>query len=384
MAAGTINTLTEFLAELEASGAIADLLNDPAAQFGEESLPYEGARLWPERLVPENMYKETQLKYRSFLAHAGSYYSPSQLSPTGELVGSFNVELGKTDQADQVTAQDYKNLMTLLSRKQSREAILAAIRWFDYHILKPHLDLNEAYRWQAALDAQVVRLGSNGYVETVDYPNPDGHRPPAISSGTLATPLGWYDQTASYDPFEDIFAIVDLLDKKGLRVNRIITGGRKLLSVMSKNPTVRERTSRITINASGAIDAQPGRATSGQINSFLAEDGIPPFEIYRKTYHTRADGEKLYIPDNKIAFLCSTGRTEPVDLGSRGVLTLENILGYFAIGTTAQSFTPGRTINIEEKNLYPGGYMAECIQVGLPVTLNPDAIAVLTINPPQP
>lgn len=382
MAAGTIITLTELLAELQESGAIADLLNDPAAQFGTGELPYLGATLLPERLVQENMYKETQVKYRSFLAHAGSYYSPSQLSPTGELVGSFNVELGKTDQADQVTAQDYKNLMTLLNRKQSREAILAAIRWFDYHILQPHLDLNEAYRWQAIIDAQVVRLGSNGYVEPVDYPNPAGHRPAAISGGTTSAPNGWYDQTGSYDPFEDIFAMVDLLDKKGYRVNRILTGGRKLPSVMSRNPTVRERTSRITINSSGAIDAQPGRATSGQINSFLSEDGIPPIEIYRKTYHTRADGEKLYVPDNKMVFICSTGRTEAVDLGSRGVLTLENTLGYFGIGTTAQAFTPGRTINIEEKNLYPGGYMAECIQIGLPAVLSPDSIAVLTINPP--
>lgn len=380
MAAGVITTLTELLAELEESGAIAGLLNDPAAQFGTVDLPYLGATYLPERLVEENMYKETQLKYRSFLAHAGSYYSPSQMSPTGELVGSFNVELGKTDQADQVTAQVYKTLMQLLNRKQPREAILTAIRWFDTHILRPHLDLNEKYRWDAITKAEVTRTGSNGYLEVVDYPNPDGHRPPPIPGGTTTAPAGWY--SPNYDPAEDIFAMVDLLDKKGFRVRQILTGGRKLLSVLGNNPSIKQRTSRITISDGGQIEAMPGRATQAQIGAYFAEEGIPGIDIYRKTYHTRADGEQLYIPDNKLVFLCSTGRSESVDLGERGVLELADTLGYFGIGTTAQAFTPGRTVNTEERNLYPGGFFAEAVQVGLPVILNPDAIGVLEIQEP--
>jgi len=382
MPAGTLTTLTELLAELEASGAIADLMNDPAAQFGTGEIPYLGATLLPEQLRDENMYKETQIKYRSFLAFAGSYYSPAQLSATGELIGTFNVELGKTDIAAQVTAQDYNNLMKLLNRKQSREAILAALRWFDNNILRPHLDLNELFRWQSIVDAQVVRVGSNGYNEIVPYPNPTGHRPAPISGGTTATPAGWYSQSGNYDPFEDIFAIADLLDKKGYRLNRIITSGRKLISVLGKNPTVKERTSRITIDAGGAIAATPGRATAAQINSFLNEEGIPGIEIYRKTYHTRADGEKLHIPDNKLVFICSTGQTEPVDLGSRGVIQLENTLGYLGRGTPAGQYQPGRVTNTEERRLYPGGYYSECVDVVLPVIQHPESIAVLTINPP--
>lgn len=382
MAAGEITTLTELLNELQASGAIADLINDPAAQFGTGEIPYLGAQLLPEQLRDENMYKETQVKYRSFIAQAGSYYSPAQLNPAGELVGTFNVELGKVDQADQVTSQDYKNLMKLLNRKQSREALLAGIRWFDRHILQPILDLNEKYRWDALIKALVVRMGSNGYLENVEYPNPPGHRPPAISGGSQANPSGWYETDGSYDPFEDIFAIADMLDKKGYRLTRLLTGGRRIGSVLGKNPVVRERTSRITVSTSGQIEAQPGRATGAQINAYLQEEGIPPIEIYRKTYHTRQNGEQLYIPDNKLVFLCGTGQTEPVDLGERGVLTLENTLGYFGVGTTAQAFEPGRTFNVEEKNLYPGGFYSEGIEVGLPVNLHPEAIAVLEIAEP--
>lgn len=378
-----IVTLTELLNELQSSGAIADLINDPAAQFGTGEIPYLGAQLLPEQLRDENMYKETQVKYRSFVAQAGSYYSPAQLNPAGELVGTFNVELGKTDQADQVTAQDYKNLMKLLNRKQSKEALLAALRWFDTHILRPILDLNEKYRWDALINALVVRMGSNGYLENVQYPNPVGHRPAAISGGTASNPAGWYETDGSYDPFEDIFAIADMFSKKGYRLKRMLTGGRRLGSVLGKNPVVRERTSRITISTAGQIEAQPGRATAAQINAFLNEEGIPSLEIYDKTYHTRVNGEQLYIPDNKIVFLCNTGRSESVDLGERGVLELENTLGYFGIGTTAQSFTPERTFNVEERNLYPGGFYSEGIQVGLPVTLHPEAIAVLTINEPD-
>lgn len=377
-------TLTELLDSLKQSSQLSDLMNDPSAQFGTGEEPYLGAQLLPEQLRDENMYKETQIKYRSFLAQAGSYYSPAQLSPSGELIGSFNVELGKKDTADQVTAQDYNNLMKLLNRKASREAILAALRWYDNHILRPHLDLNEKERWDAIINASVERLGSNGYRELVEYPNPQGHRPPAISGGYQANPAGWYETDGSYDPFEDVFMMVDLLDKKGYRVNRIVTGGRKLISVMAKNPTVRERTSRITINTSGQIEAQPGRATKAQIDAYLNEEGIPPIEIYRKTYHTRDSGEKLFVPDNKLVFICSTGRTQPVDLGSRGVLELENTLGYYGIGVPAGQITPGRIVNTEERKLYPTGFYAESIEIGLPVILHPEAIAVLTINEPTP
>ncbi|HEY9697022.1 MAG TPA: major capsid protein [Trichocoleus sp.] len=378
-----IATLTELLDEIEESGDLDELMNNPAAQFGTTEEPYEGARLLAEQNQDENMYKETQIKYRSFVANAGSYYSPAQLNSSGELIGTFNVELGKTDQADQVTAQDYSNLMKLLNRKASREAIMAAMRWMDYHILRPHLDLNEKYRWDAIIDAEVIRMGSNGYSETVEYPDPAGHRS-TVPSGTVANPTGWYETDTSYDPFEDIFAVVDLLDKKGYKVNRILTGGRKIPSVLGKNPVVRERTSRITISTAGQIEAQPGRATQAQINAYLNEEGIPPIEMYRKTYHTRANGEKLFVPDNKLVFICSTGRTQPVDLGDRGVLELQNTLGYFGIGTPAGKFQPGRVTNVEERNLYPGGFYAEAIQMGLPVILHPEAIAVLEIPEPTP
>jgi hypothetical protein len=376
-----IATLSELLNEIEESGDLDELINNPAAQFGTPDEPYEGARLLAEQPKEENMYKEDQVKYRSYVANAGSYYSPAQLNSAGELVGSFNVELGKTDQADQVTVQDYNNLMKLLNRKASREAILAAMRWMDNHILKPHLDLNEKYRWDAIIDAQVIRTGSNGYSETVPYPNPTDHRK-SIPSGTVANPGGWYETDTSYDPFEDIFGVVDLLDKKGYKVNRILTGGRKIPSVLGKNPTVRERTSRITVSTAGQIEAMPGRATQAQINAYLNEEGIPPIEIYRKTYHTRANGETLFVPDNKLVFICSTGRTQPVDLGDRGVLELANTLGYFGIGVPAGQFRPGRVVNTEERNLYPGGFYAEAIQMGLPVILHPEAIAVLEIPPP--
>lgn len=382
MAAGQIVSLAELLETLKASNQVNDLINDPAAQFGTGDTPYLGALYLPEQLRDENMYKEEDIKFRSFVANAGSYYSPAQLNPGGQLIGSFNVELGKTDQADQVTAQDYKTLMKLLNRKQTREAILNALAWFDNHILRPLLDLNEKYRWDAFIDASVLRTGSNAYTEVVNYPNPAGHRPAPISGGTLANPAGWYEVDGSYDPFEDIFAMADMFSRKGYRLSRIITGGRKLISVLGKNPVVRERTSRITVSNSGQIEAQPGRATAAQMNAFLNEEGIPNFEIYDKTYHTRQLGEQLYVPDDTIVLLCTTGRTQNVDLGERGVLTLDNTMGYYGMGTTAQAFLPGRTFNVEERNLYPGGYYSEGIQVGLPVIQDPEAIGVLKISAP--
>jgi len=380
----TIQSLTEVLQELQQNGELAGLINNPAAQFGTQTDPYLLATILPEQNRDENMYTETQVKYRSFLAQAGSYYSPAQLNAGGELVGSFRVEFGKTDQADQVTAQDYTNLMKLLRARQSREALLAALRWFDVHLLQPHLDLNEKYRADMLLNARVDRLGSNGYREIVEYPNPTGHRV-TVPSGSVASPAGWYSTGSTYDPFEDIFSMVDRLDKAGYRCNRILTGGRKLISVLGKNPVVRQRTSRITVSSAGDVEATlGGRATAAQVNAYLNEEGIPPIEIYRKSYHTRDTGEKLFIPDNKLLFLCTTGRTELVDLANRQVLELPNSLGYFGIGICAGEFRPGRVVNTEERNLYPGGFYAEAIQMGLPVNLHPQAVGVVEIADPTP
>jgi hypothetical protein len=127
-----------------------------------------------------------------------------------------------------------------------------------------------------------------------------------------------------------------------------------------------------------------GRATAAQVNAYLNEEGIPPIEIYRKSYHTRDTGEKLFIPDNKLLFLCTTGRTELVDLANRQVLELPNSLGYFGIGICAGEFRPGRVVNTEERNLYPGGFYAEAIQMGLPVNLHPQAVGVVEIADPTP
>lgn len=384
----TIASLTELLAYLEQEGTLRDLLNDPTAQFGTGEVPYLGATLLPERRVEDNVFREQGIKYKTFLAQAGSYYSPAQLNTAGEIVGSFLVELGKNDQADQVTAQTYKTLMALLRDKRPRDALLAATRWFDFHILRPHLDLDEKYRWDAIIKAMVTRRGSNGYLETVDYPNPPGHRPPPIPSGTVATPTGWYDTSGSYDPFEDVFAVADMMSRKGYSLSRILTGSRKIPSVLGRNPVVRERTSSVTFTADGDLSARPGRATATQINGYLGEESIPPIEIYNKTYFAReGNGSKeyLYIPDNVLVFIGGTQQTEVLDLGQeRGVLELENTLGYYALGTTAQDYRPGRTTNIEERNLYPGGMYAEAVSLTLPVIMEPEAIAILTINPPTP
>jgi hypothetical protein len=85
------------------------------------------------------------------------------------------------------------------------------IDWAEVTLNRPLLEVIEKQRWQAIIDASVVRIGDNGYGETVTYPNPTGHR--VAAGGT------WSDN--AYDPYADIMALAEVLAVKGYVVNRI-------------------------------------------------------------------------------------------------------------------------------------------------------------------
>mgnify|MGYP003422155071 FL=1 len=91
-------------------GSVAALALNPAAQFGIAPRRYVGAELLPERMVPENAYREDAIRYRTVIANDGTRYSPSQ-KKSGEIVGSFLVELGNSDIAREFTARDYDALL---------------------------------------------------------------------------------------------------------------------------------------------------------------------------------------------------------------------------------------------------------------------------------
>lgn len=334
------------------------------AQFGPPNRQYLGATLLPERLVDENAYRETSVNYRTIIANSGSRYSPSQLKD-GSIIGSFLVELGDSDIKRELTGREYDALLKLLMNAAEMEAQASVINWVDTTVNRALTELNELQRWQAMISASVERKGDNGYIETVSYPDPSGHR--AAAGGT------WSNN--SYDPFEDIFGQAELLASKGYTVNRIVCG-RPVFSKLSLNANVRARCGIVTVSTSGQIKGAAGRATLAQVNAALESDGLPPIELYDLQYRTQT-GSGYFLARDVMLLAATTGRDETIDLADDEPVMLENTLGYTAVGRPAGQARPGRRIRSEAFESKPPRIEAEGWQTSLPVITEPEALAVI-------
>lgn len=369
-----INGLIDQLFE---DGTIERLLRNPLAQFGPDTRRYIGAEILPERLVNENAYREDAITYKTIVANDGTRYSPVQLKE-GARVGSFLVELGENDIGSEFTSRLYDALLRYLATNQTMDAVTSITRWLDTTVVRALVEKIEQQRWQAICDAMVVREGDNGFYEEVLYSNPAGHRV-TVPSGTTGTPEGWYDPT--YDPMEDIQGIVQLLADKGYQVNRIITS-RQLATVLRNHPLIAARLSTFVVTNVGDIEGMPGFSTFARLNGLLGEEGLPAIEMYDLVYGT-SEGSARFLPADKMVFVATTGREEVVDMGDEEPLILMDTLGYAGIGRAAGQSTPGRVIDLQSYTKKPPRIEAEGWQTQLPVILEPEAIGVLTVSPPE-
>lgn len=351
--------------QLMEDGTVRALAVNTAAQFGITPRRYIGAELLPERTVPENAYREDAIRYRTIIANSGTRYSPTQ-KKAGDLVGSFLVELGNSDIAREITARDYDALVHLLGQASTMEATANLVRFADRTLNLALAEYNEKQRWDAIVSASVVRTGDNAYSETVAYANPSGHR--AAAGGVWSSD--------AYDPFDDILAMADLLEGKGYTVGRIITS-RTVLSIMAGNDKVKTRTGVATINTSGQIAATPGRASAEAIDNALMRDGLPPLETYDLLYHTQS-GSGRFLASTVFVMIAATGRDESIELADTAEnLTLNDTLGYTAVGRAAGQATPGRVIRMVAKEDKPPRIEGEAWQTSLPVITDPEAVAVI-------
>lgn len=382
--------------ERDDQGYFARMALNPLAQFGSEQQPLLGARYLPEVLVPENSYEEDQIRFRVKPALDGTRYSPTQLQRGGMLIGTMKVDLGHTDTADEFTGKDHDGLVKLLMRGGDEQAIAQVIRWSDNSLLRPHIIKNELQRWQAIVQGQVIRAGSNGYTETVQYYTPSGMRP-TISGGTTGSPAGWYG--SNYDPYTDIFAGVQKLQDLGYEVTDMVCSG-KLLSVLQQNAKVVLRTSKVVVNSSGSIVGSSGRVSMEELQQINTAEGLPQFTRYNAGYETDT-GFRRYLdsPSNDRDYLILIGRsglqwdlktdyTTRVDgtttsgFDSQAVV-LDNTLGYYAIGRNVGQAASGRTVYTEFQGKKPVGLFGESYQCGLPVIQQPDSIYVIQVMRPS-
>lgn len=373
---------------------------DPAAQFGTSKKPYVGATLLPEVTKTKNQYTETQIRYRTILANSGTSYSPAVLNPGGRIVGSFDVKFGNTNQKDALDPATYEAVMDLLTQagdttSLDMQAMTQVLNWYETSITGPVLELNEKQRWDAIVEAKVMRTGANGFSELVEYSNPAGHRVNVLS-GSVANPAGWHETDGSYDPFLDFFAGLRFLAGKGYTVTRVLSCFEPWYT-FAKNPAINTRFSGISIDVSGNLARTETLANRDRINAELQSNGIPKWEIYDRNYNfrnpndpnnlesgrflgERTDENGTYFP---IVLAATTGRNEIVELGpEQEPIRLEDTLGYFGVGRVVGQPTTGRIINTKVADMHPGGLEAECIQEGLPVITEPEALYIIKVYKP--
>jgi len=355
--------LASIIAQLIRDGSFALVTANPFAQFGPNDR-YLGATILPEREVFERAYTETSIRYKTIVAADGSRYSPAQRREGGALVGTMKVELGDQDIAREFSGRDMDALLRLVGRGADLEAAAQIIDWSDTALNRALIEVTEIQRWQALVAGQVERVGDNGYRETVTYPNPAGHRAAAAGS--------W--SNLAYDPFADIYAIVDLLASKGYRVSRIVTSS-GVIRILSNNPKVAARTGTLRVE-NGAVVTSGGRATVAGINALLGADGLPPFEVYDRQYRDLA-GLKRFMPANCMCFFAQTGQDATVAVEDTQRV-LPDTLGYTAIGRAVGQGEPGRVIQVTPHTNKPPRLVGEAWQTSLPVITEVEAFAVVT------
>lgn len=356
------------IAQMINAGEFSQLASSPLVQFGDDARSYLGATILPEREVEDNLYREEGIRYRTVIANDGSRYSPAQRKAGGAIVGDMLVELGNQDIKREMTGREYDLLVRLLRRDLSMDATAQVIGWVDTMVVRALVELNEKQRWDALVNAQVVRLGDNGFTETVQYPDPSGHRV------TVAPADVWTDDTV--DPFDAISSMAEVLRNKGYEVNRIITST-PVVSAMANNSLVRTRVgaAQLVVNSDRTIDARYGRVSLDGINATLQSDRLPPIETYDLMYRTQ-EGTDYFLPRNTMVFLATTGQTMMVEDNQDDII-LPDTLGYLAVGRAVGQADPGRVLYVESFRNKPPRIEAEGWQTSLPVISDPEAVAVL-------
>ncbi len=355
--------LSTYLRGLENNGSLALIRDNPAAQFGTPQQPYLGATLLPERLQPNNIYKEANIRYRTVVANAGTRYSPVQLKSTGRLVGEFMVDLSNSDIGLEMDSNDYDAILQYLGRNGNMEQVANTVMNLADNAIAGLAMHNERMRWQALVNASVVLTGDNAYAETVPYSNPTGHR--------VATAGVW--TTDTYDPYQDILERQTFLAGKGYRVARIITSTR-VANILGGNEQMARRFAPIARTL--GTNTYLGRLTPAAISGGMTIDGLPPIEIYDAIWFDQL-GNGRFLPDNVMVFTAVTDRAENVPT-MNGEMYLPNLVGYTGIGRPAGQAVPGRVLRVEAQDKKPPTVKVEAWQTSLPVITDPESVAVLT------
>lgn len=360
--------IEQLVTQLYTDGSIKRLEGNKLAQFGTTTSPLLGAQLLPDRNVEENSFTEDGIAMKTIIALDGARYAPVQKRGRA-LATSMKVILGDSDVGSDLTASVYDQVVRMLAGGRDMEAAATVLKWADKQLSRALTMLSERHRWQAIIDAEVERRGDNGYVETVAYPNPSGHR--------VTPPKALND--ATQDPIELVFAMADFLFTKGYNI-RMVAGNRTTLSRIAQHPKTLARSGAIQVNDAGQlVPVAAGRMTREKLNALVSEDKIPAFTEYNGQYNNDA-GQFPYIPDNTLVFIGETDREETIEIAEASPYLLSGTLGYYAIGRATGQPAPGRVLKLFPKDDRPARIDGEAYQTTLPIIQDPEAIGVISFT----
>lgn len=369
--------LASLVQQMNIAGAFTRIVNNPMSQLGPPTRRYLGAELLPEKMVPENLYSEQAIQYRTVIANDAGRYSPVQLK-SGMITGSMLVQLGEIDTGSEMTAADYDAVITLLRQTEGQQGIAGGgvnvptmqamsmmTNWSEMTLNQPLVVKQEKQRWEAIYNATCTRTGDNGYQEVVTFPNPTGHR--VNAAGT------WSDNT--YDPYADIMAGAEFLAAKGYTVGRIITST-TVRSKLSLNAKMVARIGRLGVVGGSVVVEPRGRATLNDINDYIAGDGLPKIELYDLQYRTQT-GSAFFLPRTVFIMIATTGRDTSIDRADLEPMPIQNTIGYQAVGRPAGQAAPGKKVLVTPKENKPPRLEGEAWGTTFPVIQEPEAIFVI-------
>lgn len=371
--------LQETLTRLQAQNAFGGIALNPITQFGANGQPYRGAEILPERIVRRNEYTEAGVRYRTVIANDGGRYSPAQKKSGGLYTGSFKVSLGDSDIASDFTGDDYDAVLEMLDLAGTTNTVpqavaAAVVGWSQSALNLALIEHNEKQRWQAVVDAQVIRKSDNGGSETINYPNPDGHR--------VAAGGDWSDP--SYNILGDLLARKRFMAKKGFTLNRSYCST-EVLGVMLQNESLAKAAGKsvITVQANGTLQQSASAFTEADLNGLMSANGLPSITTYDRTYFLDDGTTERFLKRDVFVMVCTTGRTENVSLiyapdTALPFRPINNTLGYLAVGRPVGQRTQGRVLRIEAKDNKPPRLEGEGWQTSLPVLTEADALTVIT------
>jgi hypothetical protein len=357
--------LITLLNKLNSDGVFGSIAKNSFAQFGTPVRRYIGAEILPERLTNENAYREDLIRYRTVIANDAPRFSPAVKKGGADFLGSFLVETGTQDILVELSGREFDALVQASLRGDAGSVANTISQWVDLRVNRALIEKTEVQRFQALVAASVVRVGANGFGETITYPDPAGHR---VSEGG-----SWSND--AYDPMDDIIAQHELLASKGYKTSRIITST-AVVSTLSKNAKIASRTGTLQV-VGGSLVATGGFATMDSINQMLQSNGLPVIETYDATYRTEDGTAHKFLADDAMLFVAEGGLDPQTFQFENETRVVSNPLGYTAIGRGAGQESAGRVINVSVQSNKPPRVEAEGYQESLPVITEVEAIAVI-------